>query len=82
MEKPSEDLDQSNKRQLQKIVGKLLYYARSIDPRILMELKSLSTVQTNPTIETAKKKTHFLNNSATHTDAVIEYRKSGMILHT
>ena len=48
---------------------------------MLMALKSLAAVQTKPKIETAKQITQFLNYSATHPDAVTEYRKSGMILH-
>ena len=47
---------------------------------MLMVLKSLAVVQTNPTIETAKQITKFLNYSATNPDAVTEYRRSGMIL--
>ena len=46
-----------------------------------MALNSLTEVQKNPTIETAKQITPLLNYSATHPDAVIEYIKSGMILH-
>ena len=48
---------------------------------MLMELNSLPAVHTKTTIETTKEITRFLNYSATHPDEVIEYRKSGMILH-
>ena len=48
---------------------------------MLMDLNSLVAVQIKPTIETANQITHFLNYSATHPDAITEYRKSGMILH-
>ena len=44
-------------------------------------LNSLAAVQTKPNIETAKKITHFLNYSTTHLDAIIEYKKNGMIIH-
>ena len=71
----------SSQRRLQKIVGKFLYYARAIEPTMLMALNSLAAVQTKPTIETAKIITQILNYSATHPDAVIECIKSGMILH-
>ena len=47
---------------------------------MLMALNLLEAVQKNPTIETAKQITQFLNYSATYSDAVIEYRRSGMIL--
>ena len=48
---------------------------------MLVALNYLVEVQTKPKIETAKQITQFLNYSATHPDAIIEYRKSGMILH-
>ena len=48
---------------------------------MFMALNSLAVVHTKPTIETVKQITQFLNYSATHPDAIMEYRKSGMILH-
>ena len=78
---PAEKLDEYNQKILQKIVGKFLYYARYIDPTILMALKSVALVQTKPTTETAKQITQLIKYSATHTDTIKEYRKSGMILH-
>ena len=78
---PAEELDENSHKRLQKIVGKFLYYARAIGPTMLMALNYLSEVQTNPTIDTAKQISQFLNYLATHPDAVTEYRRSGMILH-
>ena len=77
---PAEELDENNQKRIQKIVGKLLYYARAIDPTMLIELNSLEAVQTNMTIETTKQITQFLNYSATHPGAVTEYIKIRMIL--
>ena len=68
---PVEELDENNQKRLQKMVGKLLYYARAIDHTMSMALKSLTEVQTKPTIETVKQITQFLNYSATHPYAVI-----------
>ena len=51
---PAEELDENNQRRSQKIVGKILYYAISIKPTMLMALNSLAAVQTKPTIETTK----------------------------
>ena len=73
-------MDENNQERLQKIVGKLLYYARAIYLTMLMALNSLPEVQTKPSIETAKQITHFLNYSTKHPDAIIEYIKSGIIL--
>ena len=48
-------------KNIPEIVGKFLYYDRSMDSTILMALKSLAAVQINPTIETMKRITQFLN---------------------
>ena len=74
-------MDENNQKIRQKIVGKFLYYARAIDPTMLMVINSLAAVQTKKTIETTKQITRFLNYSATNPDAIIEYIKSRMILH-
>ena len=68
-------------KKLQKIVGKFLYYAREIDPIMLIALNSLAVVNTKPTIKTVKQITQFLNYSASYTEAVTEYKRSEMILH-
>ena len=77
---PAEKLDENNQKRLQKTVGKFLYYARAEEPKMLMALNSLAAVHTKPTIKTAKQINKILNFSATHPDAVTEYRRSGMIL--
>ena len=64
-------MDGNNQKSLHKIVGKFLYYARSIDPTMLMALNSLAAVNKKPKIETAKQITLFLNYSASHPYAVI-----------
>ena len=74
-------MDEHNQKRLQKIVGNFLYYFISTDPTMLMALNSLAAVQKNPTIDTSKQITQFLNYSTTHSEKIIEYRKSGMILH-
>ena len=53
---PAEELDENNQKILEKIVGKFLYYARDIGPKIFTALNSPAAVQTKPTIETAKNK--------------------------
>ena len=67
---PARSLDENIHKILQKIVEKFLYYARAIDSKILMALNSLVAVMINPTLETAKQITQFLNYSATHLDTV------------
>ena len=56
---PAEELDAYNHKRPHKIVGKLLYYARGIDPTMLMALISLAEVQTKITIETKNKSLNF-----------------------
>ena len=48
---------------------------------MFIALNSLSAVDTNPAIKTAKQITQFLNYSETHPNAITEYRKSVIILH-
>ena len=48
---------------------------------MVMEIKSLVEVQTNTTKDTTKYINQFLNYSNSHTDAITEYRRNGMILH-
>ena len=58
-----------------------MYYSRATDPTMLMALNSLEQVQINPTTETTKYITQFLNYSTSHPYSVTEYRRSRMILH-
>jgi hypothetical protein len=39
---PSQLLDASSKRHIQQIVGSFLYYARAVDPTILMALSAIA----------------------------------------
>ena len=59
-------------KRLQKVFGKFLYFAGSVDPTMMIALKSLAVVQTNPTIKTAKQVTQLSNYSAIYIDAVTE----------
>ncbi len=54
---PSDDsplLDKAGKKRIQKIVGSFLYYARSVDPTIVMALSDPSSQQSAPTQNTMK----------------------------
>ena len=57
----AKEFNEHNQKRLQKTVGKFLYYARVMDPTMLMALNSLAVVQTLPKIDTAKLITQFLN---------------------
>jgi hypothetical protein len=66
---------------IQKVSGSFLYYARAVDPTVLMPLNDIATEQTK-----TKEKAHSATNKllyylATHPDATIRYHASDMILH-
>ena len=67
--------------QVQKVVGKLLYYALAVDNTILVILGDLASAQTKSTQTTVKAITHLLNYMATHPEATIRFHKSEMMLH-
>jgi hypothetical protein len=76
----SAPMDSSEKTRLQEVIGTLLYYARAIDSSMLVSLGTLAAAQTKGTAETTKACTQLLNYAATHSDAVIRYTSSDMIL--
>jgi hypothetical protein len=58
-----------------------MYYARAVDPTILMALSKISSQQAAPKENTMKCGDQFLDYIWTHPDAVIWYRASDMILN-
>jgi hypothetical protein len=66
---------------IQKITGSVLYYARAVDPTVLMPLNDIATEQTRATEKTQVATNQMLDYLATHLDATIRYHTSGMILH-
>jgi hypothetical protein len=81
---PSDDsplLGKAGKKRIQQSVGSFLYYARAVDPRIVMALSDLSSQQSAPTENTMKRVNRFLDYMWTHPDAIIRYCASDMILN-
>jgi hypothetical protein len=74
-------LDAAGKKRVQQIVGSFLYYARAVDPTIIMALSEISSQQSAPTENTMKRVNQFLDYMWTHPDAKIRYRASDMILN-
>jgi hypothetical protein len=66
---------------IQKITGSVLYYARAVDPTVLMPLNDIATEKTKATEKTQEAANQLLDYLATHPDVTIRYHKSGMILH-
>jgi hypothetical protein len=77
----SEPLPASEITRLQEIIGVLLFYARAVDSTMLVALGTLASAQAKGTQATAQAATQLLNYCATHPDATLCYRASGMGLH-
>jgi hypothetical protein len=76
----SPPLDKQGKKHVQEVIGTLLYCAHCVDNTMLPALGSLATQQPNPTQNTKKIVHQFLDYVATHSDAIITYQASGMVL--
>ena len=74
-------LDKIQTTKIQQVVGSLLYYARAMDPTLLVALGSIASSQNKPTEKTAEAVTQLLNYVATHPLTVIKYSASPMIIH-
>jgi hypothetical protein len=66
---------------IQKVTGSVLYYARAVDPTVLMPLNDIATEQTKATEKTQAATNRLLDYLATPPDATIKYHASDMILH-
>jgi hypothetical protein len=66
---------------LQQLTGTLLYYARAVDPTLIMTINVLASEQSTATNVTADKVITLLNYCNTHPESKIRYHSSDMILH-
>jgi hypothetical protein len=66
---------------VQKVTGYILYYARAVDPTVLMPLNDISMEQTKATEKTQAATNQMLDYLATHPYATIRYHASDMILN-
>jgi hypothetical protein len=73
----------SNKdvNKLQQLTGARLYYARAVDPILIMPINVLASEQSKATSVTAEKVIKLLNYCNTHPKTKIRYHESDMILH-
>ena len=62
------------------MTGTFLYYARAVDPTMLVALSAIAADQADPTENTYEKTLYFLDYVATHPDAIITFKKSKMVL--
>jgi hypothetical protein len=63
------------------ITWSVLYYARAVDPTVLMPLNDITTEQTKATEKTQTAADQLLDYLDTHPDPKIRYHASDMILH-
>jgi hypothetical protein len=66
---------------IQKVTGSVLYYARAVDPTVLMPLNDIATEQTKATEKTQAATNQMLDYSATPPDATNRYHTSDMIFN-
>jgi hypothetical protein len=66
---------------IQKVTGSVLYYARAVEPTVLMPLNGIAMGGGNPTKKTQASTNQLLDYLATRPDATIGYYASDMILH-
>jgi hypothetical protein len=66
---------------IQKVTGSVLFYARAVDPTVLMPLNAIATEQTKATKKTQAATNQMLDYLATHPDDTIRYHASDIILH-
>jgi hypothetical protein len=76
----SKPLDAAGKTRVQKVVGKLLFYARAVDPTLFPALGYIASQQATPTEKTNQDIAHILQYVANYPDVSILYSASSMQL--
>jgi hypothetical protein len=69
------NMDDDQRKFLQRVIGKYLFYARAVDPTVQHKLNRLAAAQSKETQATLAKLLHFLNYCETHPDVCIRYMK-------
>eukprot|EP00957_Ditylum_brightwellii_P211267 15365967-Ditylum_brightwellii.AAC.2 len=67
----SDPLNNDEKKCLQGLLETLLYYARAVDPTMLIAINVIAAWQANPTINIAKDMVNLLNYCSMHPNAVL-----------
>ena len=68
-------------KQVQQIIGSILYYARAVDLTVLMALSAIASKQSKGTQHTMMKTKQLMDYLATHPDATVRFHASNMILN-
>ena len=77
----SPPLSEDEKKQVQRVVGSILYYARAVDLTVLMALSTIASEQSKGTQQTMQRCKQLLDYLATHPDATVRFHASDMILN-
>jgi hypothetical protein len=80
-ETTSPALSAKDVNKLQQLTGTLLYYARAVDPTLVMPINVLASEKSKATSDTADKVIKLLNYCNTHPETKIRYHASDMILY-
>lgn len=80
----SPTIPEERKKRIQQIVGVFLFYARAVDPTMLVSVTKLSSMQATPTEDVAHAAERLLHYAATHSKASIVFHASDMrlVCHT
>ena len=73
-------LGKGTKKYIQQVLGTFLYYARSVDPTMLIALSAITSEQASPTKSTMERVDQFLDYAASQEQAVLTYEASDMVL--
>jgi len=73
-------LDDKQKKFIQQVTGKFLFYGRAVNLTILTAISAITSQQSKPTEETMKRVKHFLDYCVSQEDVVVTYRRSNMKL--
>jgi hypothetical protein len=76
----SEPVGDEEKKHIQKVNGKFIWYGRGVDGTILTPLSAIAAKQSNPTVHTTQQSQQLLEYLAMQEPAVLTYRKSDMVL--
>jgi hypothetical protein len=77
----SPKLSNNEIKEIQCIIGSILYYARAVDITVLMALSYIASEQTRGTTNTMAKAKELLDYLAAHPDGTIRFQVSGMVLN-
>ncbi len=68
-------------KEIQWVIGSILYYAHAVDITVLMALSSIAIKQSKGTTNTTKKAKQLLDYLTTNRDAIIRFKASNMIMN-